>query len=117
MCPELVCQLKNNFEVDHGIAFDLRQNNYSWHLLPVFRAAISKKSNKLPSPELFKNCKDSIVGYWGLFATIEEVKFFMEADTLLALHRVNWQNSLFGQLCSSVEMTVLQRGVRRWTLQ
>ena len=90
------------------------------HWARIFRAdrlrktANGKKSNKLPSSELLKRRKDSIVGYWEMLKNLEDVKFNKEAETLLILPATNWQNSLFGQMSAAIEMTALQRGVGRW---
>jgi hypothetical protein len=46
---------------------------------------------------------------------LEEAKFKKEAETLMVLPETNWQNSLFGQMSAAIEMTALQRGVRRWS--
>ncbi len=120
--PNLECvwtgvSLKDNFEVDHVIPFDLWHNNDAWNLLPASPAANSKKSNKLPSATLLDKRRDRVVGYWELLVAIDEAKFFREAETLSVLNRENWQNNLFGQLISAIEMTALQRGVGRWPLQ
>lgn len=120
--PSLECvwtgvSLKDNFEVDHVIPFDLWHNNDAWNLLPASKTANSKKSNKLPSAELLKQSKDRVIGYWELLVAYEGVKFFKEAESLVVLPRENWQVPLFGQLCSAIEMTALQRGVGRWPLQ
>jgi hypothetical protein len=120
--PSLECvwtgaSLKESFVVDHVIPFDLWHNNDAWNLLPASKAANSKKSNKLPSPELLKQSKERVIGYWELLVAFEDVKFFREAESLLFLPRENWQAPLFGQLCSAIEMTALQRRVARWPLQ
>jgi hypothetical protein len=120
--PSLECvwtgaNLKESFEVDHVIPFDLWHNNDAWNLLPASKAANSKKSNKLPSAELLKQSKDRVIGYWELLVAFEGVKFFKEAESLVVLPRENWQVPLFGQLCLAIEMTALQRGVGRWPLQ
>ena len=117
--PSLECvwtgvSLKDNFEVDHVIPFDLWHNNDAWNLLPASKTANGKKSNKLPSSELLKRRKDSIVGYWEILKNLEDVKFNKEAETLLILPATDWQNPLFGQMSSAIEMTALQRGVGRW---
>jgi 5-methylcytosine-specific restriction endonuclease McrA len=106
--------LKDNFEVDHVIPFDLWHNNDSWNLLPASRVANSRKSNKLPSAKLLKKRKENIVNYWEALINLENAKFKREAETLLVLPEINWQNSLFGQMSASIEMTALQRGVGRW---
>ena len=120
--PSLECvwtgaSLKESFEVDHVIPFDLWHNNDAWNLLPASKAANSKKSDKLPSPELLRHSKERVIGYWELLVAFEDVKFFREAESLLVLPRENWQAPLYGQLCSAIEMTALQRGVARWPLQ
>jgi hypothetical protein len=117
--PNLECvwtgvSLKDNFEVDHVIPFDLWHNNDAWNLLPASRFANSKKSNKLPSSELLKKRKASIVCYWECLRRLEEVKFRKEAETLLSLPEINWQNALFGHFSFAIEMTALQRGVARY---
>jgi hypothetical protein len=55
--------LRESFDVDHVIPFDLWHNNYVWNLLPASKTANSKKSNKLPSTEILRSRKDCIVGY------------------------------------------------------
>jgi hypothetical protein len=117
--PNLECvwtgvSLRDNFEVDHVIPFDLWHNNDAWNLLPASRSANSKKSNKLPSSELLKKRKEKIVGYWETLKKFEDAKFKKEAETLLVLPETNWQNSMFGNLSAAIEMTALQRGVGRW---
>jgi SAM-dependent methyltransferase len=117
--PSLECvwtgvSLKESFEVDHVIPFDLWHNNDSWNLLPASRVANSKKSNKLPSAKLLKKRKENIISYWEALIKLENAKFKKEAETLLALPEINWQHSLFGQMSASIEMTALQRGVGRW---
>ena len=106
--------LKENFEVDHVIPFDLWHNNDAWNLLPASSAANSKKSNKLPSSELLKKRKEKIVGYWEMLKNLEDAKFKKEAETLLVLPATNWQNLMFGHMSAAIEMTALQRGVGRW---
>jgi 2-polyprenyl-3-methyl-5-hydroxy-6-metoxy-1,4-benzoquinol methylase len=106
--------LNAKFEVDHVIPFDLWHNNDSWNLLPASKTANSSKSNKLPSSDLLKKRKDHIVGYWEVILNLEVTKFKKEAETLLVLPDANWQNALFSELAGAIEMTALQRGVKRW---
>ena len=106
--------LKDNFDVDHVIPFDLWHNNDVWNLLPASKTANSKKSNKLPSTEILRSRKDCVIGYWELLRDRNSQRFDKEAETLLAIPSTNWQNVLFGQLCNAVEVTALQRGVGRW---
>lgn len=106
--------LRENFDVDHVIPFDLWRNNDVWNLLPASKSANSKKSNKLPSVEILRSRKDCIVSYWEFMRNKNSQRFDKEAETLLVLPTVNWQNSLYGQMCNAIEVTALQRGVGRW---
>jgi hypothetical protein len=107
--------LKDKYEVDHVIPFDLWHNNDLWNLMPATKDANRQKSNKLPSSKLLLERKDRIIGYWEEIRSLEDSLFQREAETLLILPSNNWQNALFGQLAASIEMTALQRGVGRWT--
>ncbi len=106
--------LKDNFEVDHVIPFDLWHNNDSWNLLPASKLANTKKSNSLPSADMLKKRKNEIVTYWEILLKYERAKFTKEAETLLVLPEINWQNLLFSQMSVAIEMTAFQRGVKRW---
>jgi len=106
--------LRDNFDVDHVIPFDLWHNNDVWNLLPASKTANSKKSNKLPSTHILRSRKDCIVSYWELLREKNSQRFDKEAETLLVMPTANWQNPLFSQMCSAVEITALQRGVGRW---
>jgi SAM-dependent methyltransferase len=106
--------LRDNFHVDHVIPFDLWHNNDVWNLLPASKMANSKKSNKLPSTEILRSRKDCVISYWEFLRDRNSQRFDKEAETLLVLPPINWQNVLYGQLCIAVEVTALQRGVGRW---
>jgi SAM-dependent methyltransferase len=108
--------LRGNFDVDHVIPFDLWHNNDVWNLLPASKTANSKKSNKLPSTHILRSRKDCIVSYWELLREKNSQRFDKEAETLLMMPTANWQNLLFSQMCSAVEITALQRGVGRWPM-
>jgi SAM-dependent methyltransferase len=117
--PNLECvwtgaRLREKWDVDHVIPFDLWHNNDMWNLLPASRPANSQKSNKLPSTDLLRNRKDSIIGYWENLREKNAKRFDKEAETLIVLPSGNWQNPLYGQLCHAIEVTALQRGVGRW---
>jgi len=117
--PNLECvwtgvRLHEKWDVDHVIPFDLWHNNEVWNLLPASRPANSKKSNKLPSTELLRARKDSVIGYWETLREKNAERFDKEAETLIVLPSSNWQNPLYGQLCHAIEVTALQRGVGRW---
>jgi hypothetical protein len=117
--PNLECvwtgvRLREKWDVDHVIPFDLWRNNDVWNLLPASRSANSKKSNKLPSTKLLRTRRDSIIGYWEILRERDEPRFDREAETLLKLPSDNWQVTLYGQMCHAIEVTALQRAVGRW---
>jgi SAM-dependent methyltransferase len=106
--------LRDSFDIDHVIPFDLWHNNDVWNLLPASKTANSKKSNKLPSTDVLRLRKDCIVGYWEFLRNKNTLRFDKEAETLLVMPENNWQNALYGQMCNAIEVTALQRGVGRW---
>ncbi len=106
--------LRDTFDVDHVIPFDLWHNNDVWNLLPSSKTANSKKSNKLPSRDILRSRKDCIISYWELLRTKDSLRFDREAETLLIIPNFNWQNALYSQMCNAIEVTALQRGVGRW---
>jgi SAM-dependent methyltransferase len=106
--------LRENFDVDHVIPFDLWHNNDVWNLLPASKTANSKKGNKLPSAEILRTRKDCVINYWEILRESNTQRFDKEAETLVTMPSKNWQNLLFSQMCNAVEVTSLQRGVRRW---
>jgi SAM-dependent methyltransferase len=113
-CVWTGASLKDNFDVDHVIPFDLWHNNDVWNLLPASKPANSKKSNKLPSTEILRSRKDCVIGYWELLRDRNSQHFDKEAETLLVMPSTNWQNAMYSQMCNAVEVTALQRGVGRW---
>ncbi len=119
--PNLECvwtgaSLKNVFDVDPVIPFDLWPNNDSWNLLPASKTANGSKSNKLPSTDILKKRKDAVVGYWEIIRNLSPARFDKEAETLAPLQEKNWQSQLYGQMCNAIEVTALQRGVGRWPM-
>jgi SAM-dependent methyltransferase len=120
--PNLECvwsgvSVQDSFEVDHVIPFVLWHNNDVWNLLPSSQKANAAKSNKLPSTELLMKSKDLIVSYWEFLRRLDALRFDKEAETLLMIQKHNWQHSLFGKMTLAIEMTALQRGVKRWNLE
>jgi SAM-dependent methyltransferase len=117
--PNLECvwtgaSLKNAFDVDHVIPFDLWHNNDSWNLLPASKTANGSKSNKLPSSDILKKRKDAVVGYWEILRNLGSARFDKEAETLMPLRGSNWQSQLYAEMSNAIEVTALQRGVGRW---
>ena len=109
--------LRDSYDVDHVIPFDLWHNNDVWNLLPASKKANGNKSNKLPSAQILTARKDCIIGYWEILRAENAYRFDKEAETLMPMPTTNWQHALYGNLCNAVEVTALQRGVGRWPLK
>ena len=106
--------LREQFDIDHVIPFDLWHNNDTWNLLPCSKTANNKKSNKLPSGRILQSRKDCLISYWEILRSKNQQRFDREAETLLIIPSANWQNALHNQLCNAIETTALQRGANRW---
>jgi hypothetical protein len=118
--PNIECvwtgvRLKDKFDIDHVIPFDLWHNNDAWNLLPSSSVANNEKSNKLPSLQLLRKRKNQIISYWEILKKHEEIKFIKEAETLLILPKKNWQDLLFSEMSAAIEMSAFQRNIKRWS--
>jgi len=58
--------------------------------------------------------RDSIIGYWEALRENNAERFDKEAETLIVLPSGNWQNPLYGHLCHAIELTAVQRAIKRW---
>lgn len=105
------------FDIDHAMPFSLWRNNDLWNLFPADKAVNNHKSDRLPTYELLKRRRDTIIGYWEGLAQDLGSQFEREAATLLGNDRFetdNWQAKLFSRFVEAFEVTANQRGVERW---
>jgi hypothetical protein len=110
-------KLGGEFAVDHVIPFSLWGNNDLWNLLPVHPAINAKKSDKLPTADLIRERRASIVNGWQLLRNEYPESFSQQAAHLLGRPiggPLEWEDDLFTRLREAVEITALQRGVERW---
>jgi hypothetical protein len=110
--------LSESLAVDHIIPFSLWGSNDLWNLLPVDPQVNNDKSDKLPTSQLLKDRRESIVGAWRLLRNAVPVPFDRQAGRLLGSLPVsgsNWEDALFDRVREAIEVTALQRGLLRWT--
>jgi SAM-dependent methyltransferase len=107
------------FDVDHAMPFSLWRNNDLWNLFPAAPGINSEKSDKLPTYDLLKRRRDTVIQYWrGLDAALGE-RFAREAQTLLgrdSFRPGNWEGRLFSRFVEAFEITASQRGAERWDI-
>lgn len=119
--PQLECvwtarRLDQQFDVDHGIAFSLWRNNDLWNLFPANAAANNAKSDRLPTADLLRRRRGSIIGCWELLSAAYPSRFEREASRFVGRAALppSWQALCFSRFAEAVESTAIQRQVDRW---
>jgi len=110
-------KLSGDFAVDHVIPFSLWGNNDLWNLLPVHPKINGEKSDRLPSADLLRERRASIVMNWRQLRDSVPAAFNQQASHLVGRPiggPQKWEDDLFARLREAVELTALQRGVERW---
>jgi phage repressor protein C with HTH and peptisase S24 domain len=84
--------------------------------LPASKKANADKKDRLPTIDLMKKRKESVLCYWEAEYEAFPNRFAHEASRLLGkrLNTSNWENGLFSAFVEAVEVTAIQRGVERW---
>lgn len=80
---------KGRYDIDHVLPYSVWFNNDLWNLLPCDTKINSKKSDKIPSPELILKQKDIIISYWDIYE--EKAKELFEYQI---------KSSLFPDVCT-----------------
>lgn len=109
--------IKDKYDVDHAIPFSLWRNNNLWNLFPALSSVNSRKKDRLPSAELIKKRKDSIIYYWEKMRENLPDRFDNDIFKFANINETelrNWENILFARFKEAVEITALQRGWSRW---
>lgn len=55
---------KKGLHIDHCLPFSVYYNNDLWNLLPTQETVNSKKSDKIPTPDLLEKRRDQILNHW-----------------------------------------------------
>jgi len=101
------------FDVDHVLPFSLWRNNDLWNLLPAAPRVNREKADCLPTTNLLKRRKDTIVSYWEAMHQANPIRFENEARRIAGTRHLDLAKT-FHVMLESVEVTALQRGCLRW---
>jgi hypothetical protein len=102
---------KGNYDVDHVLPYSIWFNNDLWNLLPTSPKINSKKSDKIPAPELILKQKELIMEYWELYEEKAKELFGYQVRTsLLSNYEYMDKDSLIEALCDKAEYLISQRG-------
>lgn len=101
------------FDVDHVLPFSLWRNNDLWNLLPAARRVNREKADRLPTCNLLKRRRDTIVSYWADMHQAKPIRFNNEALRFAGTRQLDLAKT-FQVMLESVEVTALQRGCLRW---
>lgn len=111
--------LKGAFDIDHVIPFALWGNNDLWNLVPADPKVNLIKSDRLPAAELLEISKPKIVTCWEVLRNRLPTTFDRQAEALTgeSLTKAGaWTERLFARFREAIEITALQRGVERWSI-
>ena len=111
--------IPREYDLDHAIPFSLWKNNDLWNLLPANSQVNGQKKDKLPTQELVKRQRHSIVDYWSQINLAYPARFKYEAEKFVGAGNFavsNWENRLFSTFSEAIEITAIQRGIERWNI-
>lgn len=102
--------------IDHCIPFSIYFNNDLWNLLPTKEKVNSKKSDRIPSPELLKNRKDQLLGYWMDLQTDKDLKSRFKEELELSLigavpNKEEEHENAFESLLKKCEFYIEEKGM------
>ena len=101
------------FDADHVLPFSLWRNNDLWNLLPAAPRVNREKADRLPTSNLLKRRKDTIVSYWEAMHQANAIRFENEAGRFAGTRQLDLAK-MFLVMLESVEVTAFQRGCLRW---
>ncbi len=110
---------KNILNVDHVLPFAHYLNNDLWNLLPTINTINSKKSDKVPTPDLIEKQSDIILDYWSMLQDNfkngfnEEVQLSLVPE--LELNDISiWGKPTIEALQEKAEFLIDVRGLEPW---
>ena len=111
---------EKNLNIDHVLPFAIWRNNDLWNLIPVDKGINSKKSDKIPTPELVINRRESIKEIWGLIREKAPVVFDQSIETGLIGSKVS-EHQFFDKAIESLadkcQFLIEKRGLPHWEYQ
>jgi len=100
------------YDVDHVLPYSIWFNNDLWNLLPCDRKINSKKSDKIPSPELILKQKDLIISYWDIYEKKAKELFEYQVRSSLSPKEYTFTNKpqLIEALSEKAHYLISKRG-------
>jgi len=105
--------LKNGkFDIDHILPYSVWFNNDLWNLLPTDPKINSKKSNKIPSPDLISKQEKVIISYWDIYEKKAKELFDYQIRTSLAAENSSTlgKKRYIDAMCKKADYLIRQRG-------
>ena len=103
-------------EIDHILPFVHSKNNHLWNLVPSSKTMNSQKSDKIPSPNLLRRRKESILYYWNLLNNQFPKRFTAELQISLTGFKTIIENlePVFDTLIQHAEYQINDKGLPKW---
>lgn len=110
---------QQTLNVDHVLPFAHYLNNDLWNLLPTLNSINSKKSDKVPTPDLIEKQSDRIIEYWHMLHNHFNQGFEAEVKISLVpnlkLDDISiWGNQAIKALQEKSEFLIDIRGLEPW---
>lgn len=109
-------KITKNFDMEHILPFSLWKNNDLWNLLPSSTSCNSKKSDKIPTPELIQKQQSVIMQGWELYFPKMEQRFLNEFGYSL-IGEVRAENQFekgINRLMEISDYLITVRGYEAW---
>lgn len=106
----------NRYEIDHAIPFSLWQNNHLWNLVPVTPKINSKKSDKIPSPQLIHKSASRIRHIWSIYLDSYGEQFENEVFEALGAGLGDGMDHAIQSLMQKSEYLIEYRGFQKFDL-
>jgi len=105
------------FDIDHVLPYSVWYNNDLWNLLPCDSKINSKKSDKIPSPDLILRQRDIIISYWEIYEKKAYALFNQQIQSaLLPNSSAEGKKQVIEALCDKSEYLISQRGYSAFSL-
>ncbi len=109
---------RGKYDVDHLLPYSVWYNNDLWNLLPCDPKVNSKKSDKIPSPELILKQSDLIISYWEIYEEKAQELFEYQVKSSLISkgYKLTDKMKLIDALCEKSDYLISQRGYSTFSL-
>lgn len=97
-----------HFDIDHLLPYSVWFNNDLWNLLPCDPSVNRKKGDKIPSPDLIRKRKNSIINYWKIY---KEKSNIFNSQIQISLGEYNSFDNFVDSLCSKAAYLIEDRGL------